>query len=254
MSSDYQIIHGNQNTTRLISELKQSAKQFPILDKDQERDLIEKNKHDRDALNRLLFMHNIRIVFNMAKAYVSKTRDFDSLIQNGMMGLARAAKEFEIDRGTKFSTCATIWVKKYMSMPFYTTQYKIDSHSVSMNTPSAAMSESDSASAEDTLENCIHGLIDPTSYEPTDVCEEISSHEKSNICESLYEHMDNDNTLSTTEKAVFKDLFLEHEKTRYISEKYKIDQSEVLDIKKKILIKFKNILAAEYSITEYSDL
>ena len=57
------IIKGNQNTTKLISELKKAAKQFPPLKKNQEMELIRKYENDREKLNNLLFMHNIRLVF-----------------------------------------------------------------------------------------------------------------------------------------------------------------------------------------------
>lgn len=81
--------------------------------------MIGMYKHDRDKLNRLLFMHNIRIVFNMAKTYMSRTNDYDSLVQNGMQGLAEAAKRFNPEKNIKFCTYATIWVKKYMTMYYY---------------------------------------------------------------------------------------------------------------------------------------
>ena len=106
------IICGNQNTTKLINQLKASSTQYPVLNKKQEREMIEQNRNNRDRLNFLLFMHNIRTVFNQAKAYVSKTNDFDALVQNGMMGLGEAARRFDIDRDIKFCTYATIWVKK----------------------------------------------------------------------------------------------------------------------------------------------
>ena len=98
------IIKGNQNTTKLIAELKKAASQYKTLSKDEEAKMIEDNKHDREKLNDLLFMHNIRIVFNIAKKYMSKTDDFDSMVQDGMLGLAIAANNFDISRGTKFIT------------------------------------------------------------------------------------------------------------------------------------------------------
>lgn len=42
--------------------------------------MIQENLHDRDRLNFLLFMHNVRTVFSQAKVYMSKTNDFDSLV------------------------------------------------------------------------------------------------------------------------------------------------------------------------------
>jgi DNA-directed RNA polymerase specialized sigma subunit len=61
------------------------------LSKTAERELIQKYRHNRTKLNKLLFMHNIEIVFNQAKKYMSKVEDFDALVQDGMIGLGEAA-------------------------------------------------------------------------------------------------------------------------------------------------------------------
>ena len=73
------VIRGNQNTTKLISELKKAARQYPTLSKGEEEELIKTYAGNRDKLNNLLFMHNIRLVFNVAKKYMAKTDDFDSM-------------------------------------------------------------------------------------------------------------------------------------------------------------------------------
>lgn len=49
------IIKGNQNTTRLINQLKRSSEQYPCLDKAAERELIEKYRNDRETLNKTTF-------------------------------------------------------------------------------------------------------------------------------------------------------------------------------------------------------
>ncbi len=41
------IIRGNQNTTKLIAELKKASRQYPALSKAEEDQMIEENKHDR---------------------------------------------------------------------------------------------------------------------------------------------------------------------------------------------------------------
>ena len=54
------IIQGNDNTTKLLNEIKSSYKQYPTLNKDEERDLIYKYKDNREELNRLFILHNIQ--------------------------------------------------------------------------------------------------------------------------------------------------------------------------------------------------
>ena len=80
-------------------------------------------------------MHNIRLVFNIAKNYKSITTDFDNIVQDGMLGLAIAADRFNIDRKIKFITFATPWIKKKILENSYSRSSKITSKSISLNTP-----------------------------------------------------------------------------------------------------------------------
>jgi len=247
------IIRGNQNTTRLINQLKSSSVQYPVLTKEQEREMIRKYKDNREKLNFLLFMHNIRTVFNQAKAYMSKTSDYDSLVQNGMLGLAEAVKRFDTSRDIKFCTYANTWVHKYLSMPYYTAQFRLDMRTVSMNAPT--QTADGDGSAEDTLENCIQNIMDPTSWkEDFSVENQISANERAEICDDLYGWMDSDTSLSATDKAVFREIFVDHEKTRDIAERYKMDASDVAEIKHRILGMCRNRLERKYAITSYADI
>ena len=248
------VIQGNQNTTKLINQLKSSLKQYPVLSKKQEREMIEKYRHDRDKLNQLLFMHNVRRVFNQAKAYKNKTNDYDNLVQNGMVGLSIAVREFDRYRDIKFCTYASQWIHKYLSMPYYRSQFKLDMKTVSINSPSS-VAESEDVSADDTLENCIHNFIDPTVVPPIKTVENtLSASEQESICRDLYSYIDQDSSLSATDKAVFKEIFVEHEKTRNIAEKYNIDMSAVSEIKHRVLDKCRNLLETKYAITSYEDI
>lgn len=247
------IIHGNQNTTDLCNRLKAAEKQYPTLSKAEEKALIKKYKKDRDTLNKLLFMHNIRIVFNIAKKYVAKTNDFDSLVQDGMLGLGEAVRRFDIKKDIKFITYATIWVRKYILMNFYGKQVEVDKRSSSLNAAIDNSLKSNNGN-EVTFENFVNDYIDPSCYQPKSITEEISSLEQSDICKNLLNHMNNDTSLSSTDKSVFIDLFYNREKPRDIADKYKISMPEVNDIKKKILGMFKNILHTEYDVNSYADV
>lgn len=244
---------GNQNTTKLLNYLKQSSTQYPCLDKKAEREMIEKWRHDRTKLNQLLFMHNIRTVFSMASRYVSKYRDFDTVVQDGMVGLGEAAKRFDLDKNIKFCTYAVIWVKKYMSGYYYTSQFKnIDANTTSLSAPAASASPDDKGS---TLENFIQDIIDPAErLSVPDIDAQLAASENSEICESLYGRLEADSSLSATEKAVFAELFSGREKPRDVAEKHGLDMEQVSDIRRKVLSKFKNILAADYGIASYADL
>ena len=247
------IIKGNQNTTKLIAELKKAASQYPTLSKDEEAKMIEDNKHDREKLNDLLFMHNIRIVFNIAKKYMSKTDDFDSMVQDGMLGLAIAANNFDIERGTKFITYAMPWIKKKVLERFYLRENEITKRSVSLNAPMSYVSKVNDNDSGD-LENYVNDYIDPSTYMAQSSQYSIESHEHTQLCADLYDTIDKRDDLTDIEKKMFIDLFYNREKSRDVQLKYGMTPKDVAVTKSKILKIMKNQLANKYGIHEFSDI
>ena len=248
-----QVIAGNQNTTLLLNQLKAAKDQYPSLSKDEERAMIKKYKKNRKELNKLLFMHNIKLVFNMAKKYMSKTNDFDSLVQDGMIGLGEAVNRFDIKKNIKFCTYAYIWIKKYMTMNFYGKQVEIDKRSMSLDMPSLCTSRS-SGGNDVTLENYVNEYIEPTCNCVKTINEELSANEQKEICKSLMDELEQDNSLSATDKAMFIDMFYNREKTRDIADKYGVTPADVNNVKGLVLSKFRNILNHTMNITSYSQL
>ena len=180
------VIRGNQNTTKLINELKKAARQYPTLSKDEEEELIKTYAGNRDKLNNLLFMHNIRLVFNVAKKYMSKTDDFDSMIQDGMVGLAIAAHNFDISRGVKFITYATPWVRKKVLERFYCKANEVLKRSVSLNAPASQSSSKINDNVDGDLEGYVNEYLDPSSTEMTSLQHQLSANEQTTLCADLY--------------------------------------------------------------------
>lgn len=67
---------------------------------------------DGIAAREHLILANVRLVFSVAKKYIGRGIPLMDLVQEGHIGLMRAAKKFDYRRGYKFSTYATWWIRQ----------------------------------------------------------------------------------------------------------------------------------------------
>ena len=246
------IIKGNQNTTKLIAELKKASDQYSTLSKEEEDKLIEENKSNPEKLKKLLFMHNIRLVFSIAKKYMSRTDDFDSMVQDGMLGLAIAADNFDISRGVKFITYATPWIKKKVLERFYTKESEITRRSVSLNAPSASSKTNDSNESD--LEDYVNEYIDPSINHASEYGDTVLSNEQTQLCADLYDDLESRDDITDVEKNIFIDMFYNREKSRNLQFKYSVTPREIAATKNKILKIMKKHLAEKYDVHSFSDI
>ena len=91
----------------------QQIGKIPLLSHEQEYELAKKiyETHDEFSKN-LLVNANLRLVVSIAKKYIGRGLSFLDLIQEGNMGLMKAAGRFDYTKGYKFSTYATWWIKQ----------------------------------------------------------------------------------------------------------------------------------------------
>jgi len=87
-------------------------RQFPLLTAAEEVELAKRIElGDRDARERMV-TSNLRLVVSIAKRYRSEELALLDRIQEGVLGLMRAAEKFDWRRGFKFSTYATWWIRE----------------------------------------------------------------------------------------------------------------------------------------------
>ncbi|MBE6156017.1 MAG: RNA polymerase sigma factor RpoD [Firmicutes bacterium] len=83
-----------------------------LLTPDEEQALSARiNENDEEA-KRILAESNLRLVVSIAKRYVGRGLLFLDLIQEGNIGLMKAVDKFDCERGYKFSTYATWWIRQ----------------------------------------------------------------------------------------------------------------------------------------------
>jgi RNA polymerase primary sigma factor len=113
-ASDATYVNGDlaTATTDSLQLFLNEAGRYPLLTAAEEVELAKKiERGDIEAKNRMI-NSNLRLVVSIAKKYQGHGLSLLDLIQEGVIGLIRAAEKFDWRRGFKFSTYATWWIRQ----------------------------------------------------------------------------------------------------------------------------------------------
>ena len=112
IDTDNIIVTGDVKVNDPVKMYLREIGKVPLLTK--ERELYLSNRilqGDQDAKNELV-QANLRLVVSIAKRYLGRGMLFLDLIQEGNLGLIKASEKFDPEKGFKFSTYATWWIRQ----------------------------------------------------------------------------------------------------------------------------------------------
>ncbi len=91
----------------------------PLLTKDEEIELAKRIEKGDIEAEKILAERNLRFVVSISKKYLHRGIEFDDLIQMGNEGLMKAVKKYDYQKGFRFSTYASWWIRQAIGRGIY---------------------------------------------------------------------------------------------------------------------------------------
>ena len=108
--------NGKSSNSDLLSAYFSSIRTYELLTHEQEVDLSKRaHNGDKQAFDTLV-TSNLRLVVNICKEYRARGVPILDLIEEGNLGLIHAVEKFDPDKGFRFSTYATWWIRQAVEM------------------------------------------------------------------------------------------------------------------------------------------
>jgi RNA polymerase primary sigma factor len=108
-----------------LQQFLNEARRYPLLTAAEEIELAKRIERGDMAAKDRMINSNLRLVVSIAKKYQGQGLSLGDLIQEGVIGLIRAAEKFDWRRGFKFSTYATLWIRQAIQRGLHNTSRTI---------------------------------------------------------------------------------------------------------------------------------
>jgi RNA polymerase primary sigma factor len=103
---------GKQSDNDIQRQYFEDISRYPVLTKEQERDLSRKALAGDEEARKKLIVSNLKLVITIAKSYSSYGVPFLDLIEEGNLGLIKAVSRFDPEKGFRFSTYSSWWIRQ----------------------------------------------------------------------------------------------------------------------------------------------
>lgn len=101
-----------KNNDTIQNRYFRDVSRYPVLSRDEEFELSRRARKGDEQARRRLILSNLRLVITIAKSYLSYGVPFLDLIEEGNLGLIRAVSRFDPDKGFRFSTYSSWWIRQ----------------------------------------------------------------------------------------------------------------------------------------------
>ena len=109
---EYVLTGRDKESSDSVKAYLQEIGSIPLLTAQQEVDLAHRVQQGDAEAKDMMIRANLRLVVSMARSYINRGLSFQDLIQEGNIGLMRAVEKYDPDKGFRFSTYATWWIRQ----------------------------------------------------------------------------------------------------------------------------------------------
>ncbi len=106
------IANGVGDLSHSLNAYLRDVRKTPLFSAEEEYDAALRARQGDVAARQSMIEHNLRLVISIAKSYTGRGVPLEDLIEEGNLGLITAIEKFEPERGFRFSTYATWWIRQ----------------------------------------------------------------------------------------------------------------------------------------------